>query len=109
VNLDTWRRLDAGTQGFMQNQIKVYEDKMWVTLKKAALESENCNVGKQPCTMGKPASMNIVAVKPAEAEQHKKLVEGAVLTGWAKRCGPDCAKEWNNTVGKMLGLQAPVN
>jgi len=53
--------------------------------------------------------MSIVPVKPTEAEQHRKLVEGAVLTGWAKRCGPDCAKEWNNTVGKVLGLQAPVN
>src|SRR4249920_2245395 len=37
VNLDTWRRLDAGTQGFIQKEIKAYEDKMWVTLKKAAL------------------------------------------------------------------------
>ena len=109
VNLGTWQRLDATAQDFMQKQIKAYEDKMWVTLKKAALEADNCNAGKQPCTMGKPAIVTIVPVKPAEAEQHRKLVESSVLTGWAKRCGPDCAKEWNNTVGKVLGLQAPVN
>ena len=35
--------------------------------------------------------------------------EGAVLAGWAKRCGAECAREWNGSVGKALGLQAPVN
>ena len=109
VNLNTWKRLDARTQDFLQKEIKIYEDKMWATLKKATLEADNCNTGKQPCTMGKLANITIVPVKPAEAEQHKKLVEGAVLAGWAKRCGAECAKEWNDTVGKTLGLQAPVN
>ena len=109
VNLNTWKRLDARTQDFLLKQVKIYEDKMWDTLKKATNEADNCNTGKQPCTMGKLAHITIVPVKPAEAEQHKKLVEGAVLAGWAKRCGAECAKEWNGTVGKALGLQAPVN
>jgi len=109
VNLNTWKRLDAKTQDFLLKQVKAYEDKMWATLKKATGEADNCNTGKQPCTMGKLANITIVPVKPAEAEQHKKLVEGAVLAGWAKRCGAECVKEWNGTVGKALGLQAPVN
>jgi hypothetical protein len=58
--------------------------------------------------MGKLAKSVIVAVKPEEAETHRKLVEGAVLAGWAKRCGAECAKEWNDTVGKALGLKAPT-
>ena len=109
VNLNTWKRLDPRTQEFMQTQIKAYEERMWGTVKKATLEADNCNTGKQPCTLGKLANIIIVPVKPAEAEQHKKLVEGAVLAGWAKRCGAECAREWNNTVGKALGLQAPAN
>ena len=109
VNLNTWKRLDNKTQDFMQKQFNAYEDKMWNTLKKASMEADNCNTSKQPCTMGKLANITIVPVKPAEAEQHKKLVEGAVLAGWAKRCGNECAKEWNATVGKVVGLQAPVN
>jgi hypothetical protein len=58
--------------------------------------------------MGKLAKMTIIPVKPAEAEQHKKLVEGAVLAGWAKRCGAECTAEWNSTVGKTLNLKAPT-
>jgi TRAP-type transport system periplasmic protein len=109
VNLNTWNRLDKRVQDFMLQQVKAYEDKMWQTLKKATSEADNCNTGKQPCTMGKLANITIVPVKPAEADTHKKLVEGAVLAGWAKRCGRECAAEWNETVGKALGLKAPTN
>jgi TRAP-type C4-dicarboxylate transport system substrate-binding protein len=108
VNLNTWNRLDPKTQAFLTEQFKAYEDKMWATIKTTTGEADNCNIGKQPCTMGKLAKTTIVAVKPEEAETHKKLVEGAVLAGWAKRCGAECAKEWNDTVGKALGLKAPT-
>jgi TRAP-type transport system periplasmic protein len=108
VNLNTWKRLDPKTQAFILEQTKAYEDKMWATIKTTTGEADNCNTGKQPCTMGKLAKSTIVAVKPEEAATHKKLVEGAVLAGWAKRCGAECAKEWNDTVGKALGLKAPT-
>lgn len=107
-NLNTWKRLDPPTQKFLIKQFKALEDKMWKTQKMAMDEAINCNTSKQPCTLGKPAHMTIVPVKPEEAKMHKKLVEGAVLAGWAKRCGPECAAEWNSTVGKVLGLKAPV-
>ena len=108
VNLASWNRLDKRVQNFLLEQVQAYENKMWTTLKKATAEADNCNTGRQPCTMGKLAHITIVPVKPAEAETHKKLVEGAVLAGWAKRCGAECAAEWNDTVGKTLGLKAPT-
>lgn len=108
ANLDRWNRLDKRTQSFMLAQMRTYENKMWATLKKATSEADNCNTGRQPCTMGKLANITIVPVKPAEAAEHKRLVESAVLAGWAKRCGAECAKEWNSTVGQALGLRAPI-
>lgn len=109
VNLNTWNRLDPKVQAFMLDQTKKYEDKMWDTIKKATSEADNCNTSKQPCTLGKMAKIELIQVSAAEAATHKKLVEGAVLAGWAKRCGGPCAKEWNETVGKTLGLTAPIN
>jgi TRAP-type C4-dicarboxylate transport system substrate-binding protein len=109
VNLASWNRLDPKVQQFLTTQIAAYEDKMWGTIKEAMSQADNCNTSKQPCTLGKPANITIVAVKPAEAETHKKLVEGAVLANWAKRCGAECVKEWNDTVGKALGLKAPTS
>ena len=108
VNLNSWSRLDPKVQTFLTGQFRAYEDKMWDTIKKITAEADNCNTGKQPCTMGKLAKTTLVAVKPEEAATHKKLLETAVLAGWAKRCGGPCAKEWNETVGKTLGLTAPT-
>lgn len=108
VNLAAWNKLDPKVREFMTAQIGMYEDKMWDTVKKLMAEADNCNTNKQPCTMGKLANSVIVPVKPSEMETHKKLVEGAVLAGWAKRCGAACAKEWNETVGMTLGLKAPM-
>ena len=66
----------------MLAQVKAYEDKMWQTLKKAA-EADNCNTNKQPC-QGKLATHRTGGPRKPSAN---KLVEGAVLAGWAKRCG----------------------
>ena len=108
VNLTTWNRLDKRVQGFLLEQMKAYEDKMWGTARKATSEADNCNTGKQPCTMGKLASITIVPVKPAEAETHKKLVEGAVLAGWAKRCGAECARSGTTPSARRSDLKAPT-
>src|SRR6266849_6091318 len=107
VNLNSWKGLAPKIPTPLLQQARPYEDKMWATIKTTTAEAENCNTNKQPCSMGKLAKSIIVPVKPEEAETHKKLVEGAVLAGWAKRCGAECAKEWNETVGKVLGLKAP--
>jgi TRAP-type transport system periplasmic protein len=109
VNLSSWNRLDPKVQKFILDQTKAYEDKMWATIKTITAEADNCNTGQQPCTMGKLAKSTIVPVKPEEAQTHKQLVEGVVLAGWAKRCGAECAKEWNETVGKVLALKAPTS
>jgi hypothetical protein len=52
--------------------------------------------------------MTIVPVQPAEEETRRRLVEGTVLANWARRCGAECVREWNETVGKAVGLTAPV-
>ncbi len=108
VNLNTWKRLDLRTQEFLISQLSIYEDKMWRTAKKAAAEANTCNTKQQPCTLGKLASMTIVPVQGRDADLRKKLVETTVLPSWSSRCGSECAKEWNATVGKALGLSVPV-
>jgi TRAP-type C4-dicarboxylate transport system substrate-binding protein len=108
VNLNTWNRLDPRVQAFFLDQVKDYEDRMWNTIREATAQADNCNTGRQPCTMGRPANMTIVPVKPEEEALRRRLVEGTVLANWARRCGAECAREWNDTVGKAIGLTAPV-
>ena len=109
VNLNTWNRLSPAAQKFMTEEANKLTDKMWTTVKNATDQSANCNFNKPPCTMGKLITMKLDPVSAADEATHKELVQGTVLKNWAKRCGTACAKEWNETVGKALGLEAPVS
>lgn len=109
VNLTAWNKLPPSVQEFMLKESKAYEEKMWQTVLKGTDEADNCNFGRQPCTMGKLAHMTLSPLSAADEQHYKDLVQGAVLRNWAKRCGAECAKEWNETVGKAVGLQVPVN
>jgi hypothetical protein len=50
------------------------------------------------------------AVEPSDADkaQLKSIVTDFVLKRFAKRCGKECAETWNATVGKVAGIQAPI-
>jgi hypothetical protein len=53
--------------------------------------------------------MTLVPVSEADLALRKEALLKTVLPRWAKRCGAECAKRWNETVGKIVGLQAPTS
>ncbi|MET3661172.1 TRAP transporter substrate-binding protein [Aquamicrobium ahrensii] len=108
VNLNTWNRLDPDVQQFMQDQFRAFEHKMWETVKLTTEEAVNCNTGKEPCTMGKLAQISIVTPGEQDEAARMKLLQDAIIPGWAQRCGAECAQEWNESVGKALGASAPA-
>lgn len=107
ANLDTWNKLDKATQEFLTKQAHAWEDKAW-----EIIEAENemgliCSSGVGgKCTEGEPA--DVKRVKPTDADRAllKKALNDVVLKRWAERCGPECTKRWNETVGKATGLTA---
>lgn len=109
ANLDKWNSFSPELQAFFTEQFAGLEDKMWATGAKATTDADNCNFGKEPCELGKMAEMTNVPVSDADKETHKQLMQDVVLVEWGKRCGKDCAAEWNETVGKVVGLQIPLD
>jgi hypothetical protein len=53
--------------------------------------------------------MELVNISDADNALRKKLVQDVVLVRWGKRCGKPCAEKWNATVGKVVGLQIPMD
>jgi TRAP-type C4-dicarboxylate transport system substrate-binding protein len=106
VNLNTWKKLDPKVQAFLEAEFKTFEDKFWSIMKETDADAANCNVGKQPCRNGKLAGMIMVPVSDSDQARFKKLIQETVLKGWLKRAGADAAREWNETVGKALGMEA---
>ena len=109
VNINAWNRFSPELQKFFLDQFATFEDKMWQTGTEALAGADNCNFGLGPCPEGKPAKLVQVSVSDADKTLHKKLMQDVVLVKWGQRCGKACAKEWNGTVGKLLGLSIPLD
>ena len=109
VNLDTWKRFPPEIKAFFLKAFPIFENNMWRVVAKSASEADNCNTGKDPCTLGKKADMTIVPVTPDDKVLHRKLMQSTVLVEWGKRCGKACAKEWNETIGQVVNLAIPLD
>jgi TRAP-type C4-dicarboxylate transport system substrate-binding protein len=109
VNLDKWNGFTPELQQFFLDQFAKFEDKMWQTAAEAVAGADNCNFGTGPCTEGKAANLTKVSVSAADQATHKRLMTDVVLVEWGKRAGKAYAKEWNDTVGKVVGLSIPLD
>jgi len=109
VNLDRWNSFTPETQDFLLEAFAVLEDNLWATAEQSTNEADNCNTGRDPCTLGRKANMTIVPVTEADQVVHKDLMQNVVLVEWGRRCGSDCAAEWNDTIGPVVGLQIPLD
>jgi TRAP-type transport system periplasmic protein len=109
VNLDSWKRFDPKVRTFFEQQFAALEDQGWKLMQQAVVDAENCNAGKDPCTLGKKAHLVVQQIKPADLAEYERLTETVVLHNFANRCGDACTKEWNATVGKVLKMTAAVD
>ncbi len=109
VNLDTWNGFTPELQQFFLDQFAKFEDKMWITAAAAVAGADNCNFGTGPCAEGEAANLIKVSVSAADQATHKRLMTEVVLVEWGKRAGKAYAKEWNDTVGKVVGLSIPLD
>ena len=107
INLNTWNKLNKDTQAAMTAEFKKLEDMSWTIV---ATESKNgfvCLTGQGgTCTEGTAAKLKYLKASEADVAARTKALNENVLPEWAKRCGPECAAKWTETVGKKYGLVA---
>ncbi len=105
INLDVWNDFNKETQDLILDQAKKLEDETWQFINALDQAGMSCNASG-PCDKGEPGGM--VAVEPSAEDQAmlKQIASDVVIKRWAERCGEECAKEWNNTVGKVIGIEA---
>jgi len=107
MNQKVWDKLSPDTQALIQKQAQKVEDEMWIATKKLDQVGMDCNASG-PCALGKPGGMKVVKPSAEDKKQLADIVKNFVLKRFAKRCGKKCAEEWNNTIGKVVGIQAPL-
>jgi TRAP-type C4-dicarboxylate transport system substrate-binding protein len=106
ANKKYWDGLDPKVQAFLETELDAWEDRAWESGRSETDDGVSCNTGGA-CKDGNVAGMTLVKVQDADYAKLKKIMETVVVPQWAERCGSECAKKWNDTVGKVVGLSAP--
>ena len=108
INMDVWNDFSPETQALLMAEAKKLEDDIWAFEESLDQKGMDCNAAG-PCDAGEPGGM--VPITPTAEDQAllADIVENVVLKRWAERCGAECAAEWNETVGKVVGMTATVD
>lgn len=108
MNLDTWNSLNAETQALLSEEFGKHAADLRSETVKSAEVGANC-LREGPCPRGEPSGMIHVEMSADDLARLNKGIQDVVLTRWIKRCGADCAVEWNGTIGKLLGVSLAEN
>lgn len=105
INLDTWNGFNKETQDLIMSEAKKLEDEIWAFESSLDQLGMDCNAAG-PCPKGDVGGM--VPITPTAEDQAMlaDIAQNVVLKRWAKRCGKECADEWNATIGKVVGMTA---
>ena len=105
MNMDKWESLSADQQTLMQTEIATLNDAMWTETATEDDVAISCITGGE-CSVGEAGSMTLVEPTEADLALRDTIATDVVLARWAERCGEECAANWNETVGPILGLTA---
>ena len=108
VNLDFWNKLKPDQRDFLTKKFKELEDDFWKYGKEVEDDGIRCNTGGEPCKYGKKGNMTLIKPSKEDMGLMKKAAQDVILSNWAQECNkadPNCAEEWNETVGKVAGIK----
>ena len=108
MNMNKWNSLSESQQTLLQSEIATLTDAMWAETATEDDVAISCITGGE-CAIGEAGSMTLVEPSEADLKARDSIATEVVLARWAERCGADCAANWNETVGPILGLTAAAN
>ncbi|MBI4183892.1 MAG: TRAP transporter substrate-binding protein [Proteobacteria bacterium] len=117
VNVKTWDGMGEANRKFIADNIANVQDKRAEDLAEGSTNHGVwCSVGDPRCKLDfsqylplTKANLTLVNLTEKDHELRKRIITEHVLPDYTKRCGKDCARGWNETVGRVVGLAAPIN
>jgi TRAP-type C4-dicarboxylate transport system substrate-binding protein len=105
ANRDFWDALSPEAQALLERQVAELEGKVMAG---SAAEDENgiACYSDGPCELGEPGNNAAIELDADDKAKIQEVVNNYVLSRFAERCGADCAKDWNDSVGAALGIKA---
>jgi len=106
ISFATWNKLSSDQQEKLTSLIKVkYEEPVWKVTAKETKDGVAC-LCNGDCPFGEPGNLTEIPVTEADKKLAYKVLVDSVLPAWAKKVKPETVKEWNDTIGKVVGLTA---
>ena len=106
VNAKSWNKLDSSVQKLITTNFKTLVDDIWDAAGKQTQEGYDCNTGAAACPNAVKGKMVLVQPTDADRALLKKVLTDSVLPKWAARTNEQYVKDFNATVGKIVGLTA---
>jgi hypothetical protein len=105
MNIDKWQLLSEPQQQLLVSEMARLRDNMWQETTTEDAIALGC-LANGPCNLGETGNMHLVEPSEQDLLIRDKIAVEVILPRWAQRCGPECAANWNRTVGKILQLRA---
>ncbi|MFO7876784.1 MAG: TRAP transporter substrate-binding protein [Desulfovermiculus sp.] len=106
ISMKTWDSLTATQQEELQKLIKEeLEEPGWDVTEKETQEGIECLTGGE-CPYGPANDLEEVPVTERDIEKAHSLLVEEVLPAWADKVGSETTKEWNETIGEVVGFKA---
>ncbi|MCF8075326.1 MAG: TRAP transporter substrate-binding protein [Desulfotignum sp.] len=106
ISLDTWDKLSKEQKNKLTGLLKTnYEEPVWKVTGQETLDGISC-LCNGDCPNGDPNNLIEIPVTQADKDMAYKVLVEKVLPAWAKKVKPETVKEWNDSIGKVVGLTA---
>ena len=106
MNMDKWNALDADAQAMIEKEVaENFEAPAWASAQDALANDIGCLTGQGDCSSGDKRDMKLVEASDDDFAKARDVLVSKVLPDWAERAGGDWAKRWNESVGKVVGVE----
>lgn len=104
-----WRELDPEVRAIVETEFARFENDAWELTRAQTQMGINCNTGQGECIGGTASDMILYEPSQADIARARAVAEATVMPNWRRRCGVRCITDWNDTVGRAVGVHIPTS
>lgn len=101
VNQKIWDSLNESVQKFLESNIEMLIQNLWIFSDKLTQRGIDCNTGGKECLSMPRGKMTLVTPSNADIATIKRISTQKVLPKWFERCTDACVTDFNQTIGKL--------
>jgi TRAP-type C4-dicarboxylate transport system substrate-binding protein len=106
----SWNALPADVRALLKEELPKLESAIWAESARETQEGIACNTGQPAnCTTARRGKMIAVPLTPQDDQLRRDVFSSTVLTRWIQRCGPVCARAWEQSLGPVTGINPKTN